>query len=245
MSTLPAIQSKQPASSGNLGAGFGEIFRKFIQRIDGQLPAEIISYNRQKNVAMVQPLISLITTSGNRIVRAPIAVVPVLALGGGGVFINFPLKKGDRGWIEASDRDISLYMQTGAQSPPNTKRMHSFEDARFIPDVFDEFSYGLTDDAATISSLDGSVRIELLPGGTINLIAPTINNQCETYNVVTGAFNVQTGTLSINATEAGGTGITGNVNLPVTTNIGGIAYPDHEHDSVQHGTDNSGGVVGL
>lgn len=250
--TLQPIPSKPPAIEGNLGAAFEWIFKKLLQKTDGQLPAEIVSYNRSKNTATVRPLISIIATDGSRITRAPVASVPVLALGGGGWFVNFPLGAGDTGWIEASDRDISLYIQNAAISPPNSKRMHSFEDARFVPDVYAKYTFAPADGAMVISSLDGSTRIQL-SAGTANIIAPTVTQQCatlnveasDTVNITTGAFNVNTGTLSINTTGSGGTGITGEVILPTTTIIGGVAFPTHEHSGVQTGPGNTGGVVGL
>jgi hypothetical protein len=130
------------------------------------LPAVVVSYDRESNTAEVRPTIALLTTSGEVVPRASVARVPVLALGGGGFVVNFPLLPGDRGWIEASDRDISLWMQGLAPDQrPNTLRLHSFEDGRFIPDVFRGFDASdVGADAMTIQSLDGAVRVELHAG---------------------------------------------------------------------------------
>ena len=69
------------------------------------------------------------------------------------------------GWIEASDRDISLFLQNMAESAPNTFRIHSFDDARFIPDVFHQYTYS-DDDAGNmvIQSLDGMTKLAIGPG---------------------------------------------------------------------------------
>lgn len=167
-----ATPSKDPADEGSLGGAFRQIFKKLLQGVDTMLPAKVISYDRENNVATVQPMLAMITTEGVRVDRARVASVPVLALGGGGFVINFPLKAGDLGWIEASDRDISLYMQSLEPSQPNTFRLHSFEDARFIPDVMRNFDIGdVADDAMVVGTADGASRIEISPS-KIKFVSP-------------------------------------------------------------------------
>jgi hypothetical protein len=240
---LPNIPSKPPAASGNMAAVLRWVFTKFMQKVDGQLPAEVISYNRATNRAQVQPLISMIGTNGKRIGRAPIVSVPVLALGGGGLFINFPLGVGDIGWIEASDRDISLFLQSSQQSAPNTKRMHSFEDARFIPDAYSQYTFTPDAGALVISTYDGTTRI-VMSEGKIKLIAPTVEIDSTTFTLNnSGAATVNTGTWNVNTTGSAGSTSTGVVNLPATTIIDGRAFPTHEHSGVQTGSGNTGGIV--
>lgn len=240
---LPNIPSKPPAAGGNMGAVLEWVFTKLMQKVDGQLPAQVISYDRAANRAKLQPLVSLIGTNGKRVGRAPIVSVPVLALGGGGFFVNFPLGPGDIGWIESSDRDISLFLQTSAMSPPNTKRMHSFEDARFIPDAFAKYTFTPDAGAMVISSYDGTTRI-VIAEGKITLIAPTVEIDSTTLTINnSGAATVNTGTWSVNTTGGAGSTSTGTVNLPATTIIDGRAFPAHEHSGVQPGSGNTGGIV--
>lgn len=242
MST-PQIPSKPPAIDGDLGAALSFIFQKMMQKVDGQLPAEIVSYNRVTNRAMVRPLISIISTSGQRVGRAPIAAVPVLALGGGNFFINFPLGPGDIGWIEASDRDISLYLQSSQVASPNDGRIHSFEHGRFVPDVFANYTFTLDAGAMVISSLDGSTRI-VMSAGKIQFFAADIEFNSTTFTINnSGTMTVNTATYDQNTTSGAGSTTTGNVNLPVNTTIDGRPFMDHEHNGVQTGTGNSGGVV--
>lgn len=186
------IPSQDPADDGTLGGVLRATFRKLLQGVDGMLPARVESYDREANVATVRPLVAVLTTDGGRVSRAQVARVPVLALGGGGFVLNFPLKAGDLGWIEASDRDISLFMQAMDEAQPNTYRMHSFEDGRFIPDVMSQFSVGdVADDAMTLQSLDGSVRIEISPS-RIRYVAPLhefdgrakFNDGVETFGIL-------------------------------------------------------------
>jgi hypothetical protein len=240
---LPSIPSKPPAAAGNLGAVLSWCFTKLKQKMDGQLPAQIMSYNRTTNRATVQPMISMITTSGQRILRGQLASVPVLALGGGGFFINFPLSDGDVGWIRASDRDISLYLQSLQQSPPNTKRLHSFEDGLFIPDAMNKYTFTPDAGGMVISSYDGTTRV-VLQEGVATVYAPLIKQECQTFQVdASVAINLNTVALNINATGTSGTSVTGEVNLPANTIINGRPFMTHEHNEVMTGTDNSGGVV--
>lgn len=142
------------------------IFKKLLQGVDGQLPAAVMEYDRKTNRALVRPLITLLTTEMKPVSRSSVASVPVLALGGGGYVLNFPVKPGDVGWIEASDRDISLFMQGGqVEAQPNTLMLHKFAHGRFIPDVFGKYTIAGDDEGAmVIQSLDGAECISIKPG---------------------------------------------------------------------------------
>lgn len=221
--TEQQIPSQDPANSLNLGGMLRAVVAKMLQGVDVMLPARVVTYDRVRNVATVQPIITLLTTNGEAVPRANIAQVPVLALGGGGFVMNFPLKAGDLGWIEASDRDISIFIQSLQESQPATVRMHSFEDARFIPDVLRQFdASAVADDAMTIQSLDGAVRVEISPN-TLKLVAPTLTIEASTIDV-TGVT-----TFHDHVTMEGG------------AEIGGIEFGTHKHVGVTPGGGTSGG----
>ena len=134
MANTPSIN---PADFGSLVGTFQHIFNKFLQRVDGVLPATIVSFDRSSNPprAQVQPAIHIRTTDGDQITRAQIASVPVCRIGGGGAFIDFNLSPGDFGLLFACDRDISLLLQNKKASTPNTNRVKSFSDSFFLPIV--------------------------------------------------------------------------------------------------------------
>jgi hypothetical protein len=157
--------SENPSHSGGLAGVLGTVLEKFLQGVDDMLPAEIVSYDRKGNTATVRPLVAVQTTDGTTLSRASVASVPVLAIGGGNFVVNFPLKPGDKGWLKASDRDISLYMQGMREAKPNTRRKHSFEDGLFIPDVLRQYTLDGEDFDAdmVIQKLDGTIRIALWP----------------------------------------------------------------------------------
>lgn len=167
------IPSQNPADDANQASMLRFVLRKYALGIEGMLPATVVSYDRDSNRATIQPAIQRVTTAAVALGRAPLASIPVLALGGGGFTITFPLQPGDTGWIEASDRDISLWLQSGGVRPvmPNTQRIHSFSDGRFIPDTLGKHTLpGAASGAACIQSLDGSTYITIA-NGRIDLVA--------------------------------------------------------------------------
>lgn len=213
---MNAEPSNVPADDGTLAGTLRATFRKLLQGVDGMLPARVLAYDRARNVATVRPMVAVLTTAGQAVPRAQIAEVPVLALGGGGFAIHFPLRAGDLGWIEASDRDISLFMQGLDESPPNTLRLHSFEDARFIPDALRQFDAGAVDeDAMAIQSEDGTVRVELSPS-RLRLVAPEV------------------------VVEAASSTFNGDITVEGEATIGGIKFSTHVHGGVQAGGSSTG-----
>jgi hypothetical protein len=209
------------------------VFRKLLQGVDGMLPARVVSYDRKSNTAMVQPLIQIVGTSGSSVSRSSLAKIPVLALGGGGFVINFPLKGGDLGWIEASDRDISLYMQSQNEAKPNTLRMHSFSDGRFIPDVFSKFDVSDDDaDAMVIQTYGGGSKISIKQN-SIDFTADQIN--------LTGNQSISIKAPIIS--QAGDLNSTGSANFAGKTTIEGTPWAGHQHTGVQTGGSNTGGVA--
>lgn len=170
-----ALPSINPADVGTLTGAFRHIFNKMMQGVNGMLPAQVIEYTPGPPPRVqVQPLIPVLTTQGLQVQRGQIASLPVLQLGGGGFMITFPLKPGDLGWIEASDRDISLFLQTYKASQPNTFRLKDFADSRFIPDMMTGYVLQEGDEGkALIQSIDGNTKFTLSQDGSIEIIAPT------------------------------------------------------------------------
>ena len=242
-----ANPSRDPANDDSMLGMANEILKKFLQKVDDMLPARVVSYDRATNRAQVIPLVRVITTANQLVERPQVASIPVLQYGGGGFLLSFPLKPGNLGWIKANDRDISLVLQSYADNAPNTRRMHSFSDALFIPDVMTGYTLSEEDaENAVLQSLDGSVRVSLwadrlklvAPGGsvvmdatgvhiahgvTITLAAPTV--------AIVGNL-AQTGG---NATMSGGLTATGEVTAA------GIPLSTHHHTGVVPGGGNSGG----
>jgi phage baseplate assembly protein gpV len=134
--------------------------------------------------------------------------------------LNFNLQSGDLGWVVANDRDISLFLTSYAQSPPNTTRLHDFADGLFIPDVMTGYTIASEDVSnAVLQSLDGTVKISF-NSAQIKIQAPAV--------IIEGATTVDgalTATAGITVTGGGSTpfNVTGDMlltgNLRVVGNI--------------------------
>jgi hypothetical protein len=212
--------SYDPSDVGTLQGVLGFFYKKSLQNTDGMLPAKVVAYDATTNTATLQPLIQVQTTTGELITRAQLASIPVLALGCGTACIRFNLKAGDLGWISANDRDISLYMQTLAESAPNTQRLHSFSDAMFIPDKVRGYVINPADSAADIiiQTTDGAVAVTLGASG-VNIRGAAIN--------ITGAVAI-TGSLAVSG---------------ALTNAGIDVGKTHKHSGVTSGSSNTGAPI--
>lgn len=160
--TAPAPPSRNPTDDDSLVGLLSVVLRKYGQRLEDMLPARIIAYDRTKNLAQVQPIMSVVTTDAKTVKRSPVLSVPVVQVGGGGFMLNFPIKPGDLGFIKANDRDISLFKQSWSETVPNTARTHSFEDAVFFPAALNNFTIAASDaDKLVLQALDGSIRLSM------------------------------------------------------------------------------------
>jgi hypothetical protein len=248
------IVNQMPGEADSLPAALAALLGHHGLKTDKLIPAKIVNFDRNKNIATVQPQIMLVDTSDNSRMRNQIAQVPVMSLGGGGFHISFPLKKDDLGWILAADRDLSLFLQTLKAAIPNTGRKHSFSDSWFIPDVFRNYTINDADSAAmVIQSTDGTTRIAISEG-QINITAPTgvlvttplatfsqdirvkRNLQVDGTATITGATTVNGG---FNASGSGASSVT----LPSNTTIGGVVVVGHGHISSGAGSRTSGGMI--
>lgn len=201
--------SLNPANNGTLAGSLQFAISKIMQGIDGMLPAKVIAYDREQNRVQAQILITLVTTDGSQVPRPQIASLPVLLIGGGNFSVSFPLKPGDLGWIMANDRDISAFLQSYSESPPNTLRIKNFSDGLFIPDVMKSYNINpLNEDYMIIQSNDGNIQITL------------------GHNVTTGndEVNINAERLNIDVGLTGYTKITGNlwVSGTITTSAGTV-----------------------
>lgn len=216
---------------------------------DQLLPALVESFDRENNVATIQPLINWVRVDDEIKARHPLAKINVLSLGGGGFHISFPLKKGDLGWVVAADRDIALFKQSLEAAAPNTGRLHSFEDGWFIPDVFRKYTIDSADsESMVIQSVDAATRISI-KAGEIEITAPTSVRVVTPLATFTGDVVIEKnltvnentqldGSLDVDglSTLKGGLDVpNAPASLPSGTTIGGINATTHKHISAAPG----------
>lgn len=178
-----------PANNGSLAGAIQFAFKKMMQAsVNGMLPAQVIAYDRQANRVQVKFMITVLTTDGNQVPRPQIASIPALILGSGTMMINLNIQPGDFGWVQASDRDISIFLQSFAQSPPNTARMFSFADGLFIPHKMTGYTLSNDDlNNDVLSSMDGNRKIVFTPTGINVVVKQGVN--ASTIEVSPAAIN--------------------------------------------------------
>ncbi len=182
------IPSREPADTNSLEGLCRMIKDVTLMDMEKVLPGIVQSYDRTTNRAVVKPAITGVASLGQKISKLPIVNIPVLTLQGGGIFLSFPLKQGDTGWLVACDRDISIFKQKLEESSPNSYRKHCFNDAFFIPDRINSLSVGEEDDGALIiSTQSGSAKLSLKDSG-ISIVGDTvISGNLNVSGDVTGA----------------------------------------------------------
>lgn len=132
------------------------------KKMENSLPVKVTWVSEDRKFVNVKPQISKVFTDDEQKERAEIKGVPVITSGAGGFLISFSIQVGDLGWIEVSDRDISLFKQSYGISKPNTERMHDFSDSRFVPDIMTNFTIAEEDSAAmVIQNRAGNVKVAL------------------------------------------------------------------------------------
>lgn len=258
--TTNSPPSGNQANRHNLRGVMRQMLDKFLQRTDDMLPAKVIAYDPATNMAQVQPMIMVVTTDNQNVNRAQVASIPVYQASGGGFILKFPINSGDFGWIKANDRDISLFMQTGEMSPPNTQRKHTFKDAMFFPQAFYDLVTIADDDVnnVVLQNYAGTVKISI-SNTAITITAPstvTVNTETAIVNATTSTtLNTPTttctgnlivdGTINVNNSAESSTPCMINGAIIATGNItgNGISLDSHEHTGVTPGGGNTGGPI--
>lgn len=145
----------------SVSGAIGHLIEHIRQNIESCIPGQFIryepistngksdkgAYNRSRSLAIVSPLVKYPYVSGNQTVwtERPELQLRVLRVKSGGFWFEMPLKKGDTGWIIASDRDSSYAIErnsstdtsknAGQQTYSNFNKL-KYAFGFFIPDGF-------------------------------------------------------------------------------------------------------------
>lgn len=158
---INAVPSYNPADLETQSGTMNYILRCNNMNNSVCIPAIVESYDRKKHIVIVKPAITITATTGETLERESI-VATVLSLCGAKFIINFPLEKGDTGWLITADRDISLFREQRKVINANTNRIHSIEDSFFIPDRVNDFKVEAEDEKnLVIQNLDRNIRISV------------------------------------------------------------------------------------
>ena len=202
------------------------LMRIHSMRMECCLPAIVKDYNRTSHLALVQPLTNIVSSDGEQMERADI-IVPVRRIQHGAFLIDFPIYKGDTGWIIAADRDseTSLLSNSGdvnkdsnpnqGGQKPSTGILHKYRFGFFIPDRWGnidiEEDYGAGEDDAVICSRNGKTKIVISQEGDVEISldqhegnANLVINSNVTMSgnlSVSGDMNISEGSLTISKNE--------------------------------------------
>lgn len=158
---INAVPSYNPADLETQSGTMNYILRCNNMNTSVCIPAVVESYDRKNNVVTVKPAITITATTGETLERESI-IATVLSICGAKFIINFPLEKGDTGWLITADRDISLFREQRKVINANTNRIHSIEDSFFIPDRVNDFKVEAEDEKnLVIQNLDRNIKISV------------------------------------------------------------------------------------
>jgi len=158
---VQSCPSYNPADLTTTAGMLDYIYRCNSMTTENCMPAIVESYDRKKNVVTVKPCVNITAATGETIERESITAT-VLSICGGTFIINFPLEKGDTGWLITADRDISLFREHRKVINANTNRIHSIEDSFFIPDRVNDFNVEAEDEKnLVIQNLDRNIKISM------------------------------------------------------------------------------------
>ena len=189
---------------------FDAIMRFYEMRFESCLPAIVKDYNRNTHLALVQPLVNMVSSKGEQMHRADI-IVPVRRIMYGEFMIDFPLNIGDTGWVIAGDRDSENALLanssdvTNGSNPneggqrPATRLLHKYRFGFFIPDRWGTINISTKDgdpnymegqnvdgdnvdykNLAVIRSQSGKTMIALSKDGDVEI---TLNRQGANSNL--------------------------------------------------------------
>jgi hypothetical protein len=128
-------------------AAFDTYMRNTLARTECCMQGMVLSFDRISHTALIQPLCDFVTNIGDSVQRKPITM-HVWRFACGGKIIDFQMRKGDTGWIIASDYDSFLQKinnsnidesKNEGSSNPNTAESHSYRHGFFMPDNFCSF----------------------------------------------------------------------------------------------------------
>lgn len=136
-----------PAVLENGVAAFDIYLRNTLARMECCMPGMVLEFDRVSHNALVQPLCDFVTNTKESVQRKPITM-HVWRFACGGKIIDLPMRKGDTGWIIASDYDTFIQKRNNSNidesknegsSNPNTTESHIYRHGFFLPDNFCTF----------------------------------------------------------------------------------------------------------
>jgi hypothetical protein len=191
------------------------------QDVGTSIPGHVTAFDPETQLAQLQ--IGIRTSGG---VQLPIIIeCPVQFSGGGGFVVEHQLDPNDEGIIVFSQRCIDSWIETGGVAEQPTPRMHSFNDAYFIPGIRSKPNVvtGFSNDGIKMRNEAGDKYLWLKASGDIEITAGSVS--------ITGDLSA-TGTIEAPTIDAS-----------ASLKAAGAEVVGHTHGGVQSGTSNTGPLV--
>ena len=141
------------------------------------LPGRVESYDEATQLADIKVMIQRVVETEDdpgKLTAESLPVLPAVPVGflrAGGMFISFPVKKGDDGLLIFSERSLDRYRATGEETAPGDQRCHGLGGAIFMPGAVVPASDKLADAHADNLTMgrDGGSQIHIRPDDEIHL----------------------------------------------------------------------------
>lgn len=130
------------------------------------LPARVESFDGQKSMVSVQPLLKRKFRTETDAINLPIiSNVPVIFPRTANAFIKMPIAKGDQGLIVFSERSLDKWLDSGGESiSPDDPRKFDLSDAVFLPGLY-TYTQTSIDPASNILIYNNKTQITIKPDG--------------------------------------------------------------------------------
>lgn len=147
---------------------------KIFSELNVSLPGRIESYDPDRQVADIKPLIKkkLSDANGSSVSLPVLKNVPVhvISSNGGKAFVSLPFAVGDLGMIIFTDRSMDEYISgRGQEVNPRDVRKHHLSDAFFIPGINPELNSLSEVPALNMRLQNDLMSVELFPSGKISI----------------------------------------------------------------------------
>lgn len=239
----------------NLPIALQGVLDGFQTQVWTALPGIIDDIDLGAQTAQVQPAIKGVISDPDgsaREVDLPMLLdVPIFFPSGGGVTCTFPVAKGGECLVVFASRCIDGWWQSGDVSLAPEFRMHDLSDGfafvgfrsqpRRLSNVSASAAELRTDDGSAKISLDGqSKNIEATTPADLSATANNVNVTAQTVTKIQSPTIQLIGNVEIQGGFAQSVGV---ASFEKSISIANKDFLTHEHDNVQPGTGNSGGVV--
>lgn len=132
-------------------------FAKSFQTCIPAIIKEVVS----RDTVVVSPAVQMTGADGSPMNWADITTT-VLSPFGGSLFISFPCKAGDTGWLVGADLDTSLFKKDKKPAQQQSYTRHLYRYGFFVPDKINGYNVSDSDDGALVlSTTDGKTKITL------------------------------------------------------------------------------------